>query len=36
MRAKNGSRTVPVTYMWCAHTVTERAAIAIVAKTSVR
>ena len=29
--AKNGSSTDPVTYMWCAHTVTERAAIAIVA-----
>ena len=29
--AKNGSSTDPVTYMWCAHTVTERAAMAIVA-----
>ncbi len=31
MNAKNGSRTAPVTYMWCAHTVTESAAIAMVA-----
>ena len=31
IRAKNGSSTDPVTYMWCAHTVTDRAAIAIVA-----
>ena len=31
MSAKNGSSTAPVTYMWCAHTATERAAIAIVA-----
>ena len=29
--AKNGSSTAPVTYMWCAHTATDRAAIAIVA-----
>ncbi len=29
--AKNGSSTEPVTYMWCAHTATERAAIEIVA-----
>ena len=35
MNAKNGSSTWPVTYMWWAHTVTDRAAIAIVAKTSV-
>ena len=28
---KNGSSTEPVTYMWCAHTVTDRAAIEIVA-----
>ncbi len=35
IRAKNGSSTEPVTYMWCAHTATERAAIAIVAYTSV-
>ena len=28
---KNGSSTEPVTYMWCAHTVTDSAAIAIVA-----
>jgi hypothetical protein len=33
--AKKGSRTDPVTYMWCAHTVTDRAAMAIVAYTSV-
>ena len=33
MNAKNGSSTAPVTYMWCAHTVTDRAAIAIVANT---
>ena len=31
MSAKNGSSTAPVTYMWCAHTVTDRAAIAMVA-----
>ena len=31
MNEKNGSSTEPVTYMWCAHTVTDRAAIAIVA-----
>ena len=31
MKAKNGSSTEPVTYMWCAHTVTDRAAMAIVA-----
>ena len=31
MNAKNGRSTEPVTYMWCAHTVTDRAAIAIVA-----
>ena len=31
MSANHGSSTEPVTYMWCAHTVTERAAIAIVA-----
>src|SRR5690606_35871106 len=35
MRANQGSSTEPVTYMWCAHTVTDRAAIEIVAKTSV-
>ena len=29
--AKNGSSTAPVTYMWCAHTATDSAAIAIVA-----
>src|SRR5665811_2610296 len=33
MMAKNGSSTWPVAYMWCAQTLTERAAIAIVAKT---
>jgi hypothetical protein len=31
INAKNGSSTDPVTYMWCAHTATESAAIAIVA-----
>ena len=31
MNAKNGSSTEPVTYMWCAHTVTDSAAMAIVA-----
>ena len=31
VRAKNGSSTEPVTYMWCAHTATESAAIEIVA-----
>ena len=31
MNAKNGSSTEPVTYMWCAHTATDRAAMAIVA-----
>ena len=31
MKAKNGSSTEPVTYMWCAHTVTDRAAIEMVA-----
>ena len=30
---KNGRSTAPVTYMWCAHTVTESAAIAVVANT---
>ena len=35
MIAKNGSSTWPVAYMWCAQTATDRAAIAIVAKTSV-
>ena len=35
IRAKNGSRTAPVTYMWCAHTADDSAAIAIVAYTSV-
>ncbi len=34
MNEKKGSRTAPVTYMWWAHTVTESAAIAIVANTS--
>ncbi len=33
MKEKNGNRTPPVTYMWCAHTVTERPAMAIVAAT---
>ncbi len=31
MNEKNGNSTPPVTYMWCAHTVTERPAIEIVA-----
>ena len=31
MKEKNGSRTPPVTYMWWAHTVTERPAMAMVA-----
>jgi hypothetical protein len=35
MIAKNGNRTWPVTYMWCAHTLTDRAAMAMVAKTRV-
>ncbi len=35
MIEKNGRSTCPVTYMWCAQTVTERAAMAIVAKISV-
>src|SRR5699024_2855324 len=34
MMAKNGSSTAPVAYMWCAHTVIDRAAIPIVAHTS--
>ena len=33
--AKNGSSTWPVTYMWCAQTLADRAAMAIVAKTRV-
>ena len=33
MRLKNGSSTVPVVNMWCAHTLVESAAIEIVAKT---
>ncbi|RPK60625.1 hypothetical protein EES42_33580 [Streptomyces sp. ADI95-17] len=33
MNEKNGSSTPPVTYMWCAHTVAERPAMAIVALT---
>src|SRR5690625_1211013 len=35
MKAKNSSMTVPRVYMWWAHTVTDRAAIAIVAPTRV-
>ena len=35
MIAKNGRSTWPVTYMWCAQTLTDRAAMAIVAKTRV-
>ena len=33
MKAKNGSATWPVTYMWCAQTETDRPAIEMVAKT---
>ncbi len=33
MMAKNGSSTWPVANMWCAQTLTDSAAIAIVAKT---
>ena len=33
MNAKNGRLTAPVTYMWCAHTATDSAAIAMVANT---
>ncbi|SKX78131.1 Uncharacterised protein [Mycobacteroides abscessus subsp. abscessus] len=33
MKEKNGRRTAPVTYMWCAHTATDSAAIASVAYT---
>ncbi len=33
MIAKKGRRIWPVTYMWWAHTLTDRAAIAIVANT---
>src|SRR5690625_4102201 len=35
MKAKNSSMTVPRVYMWWAHTVTDSAAIAIVAPTRV-
>ena len=31
MNEKNGSSTAPVVNMWCAHTVIDRPAIAIVA-----
>ena len=33
MNEKNGSSTAPVVNMWCAHTVIDRPAIAIVAPT---
>ncbi len=33
MKEKNGSSTPPVAYMWCAHTVTDRPAMAMVAPT---
>ncbi len=33
MKEKNGRFTAPVTYMWCAHTATDRAAINRVALT---
>ena len=33
MNEKNGRFTAPVTYMWCAHTATDRAAISRVAPT---
>ena len=36
MKEKNGNRTWPLANMWCAHTETERAAIAIVAAISPR
>ncbi len=32
-KAKNGSRTAPVAYMWCAHTVNDNAPIPIRANT---
>ena len=35
MKEKNGSSTAPVVNMWCAHTVIDRPAIAIVAAISV-
>ena len=35
MNAKNGSITAPVVNMWCAHTVTDRPAIDMVAITRV-
>ena len=35
MNEKNGSSTAPVVNMWCAHTVMDRPAIAIVAAISV-
>ena len=35
MNEKNGSNTAPVVNMWCAHTVIDRPAIAIVAAISV-
>ena len=31
VKAKNASDTLPVTYMWCAHTATESPAMAMVA-----
>ena len=31
MIAKNGNRICPVAYMWCAHTLTDSAAMAMVA-----
>ncbi len=34
MKEKNGNSTAPVTNMWCAHTVAERPAMAMVAATS--
>ena len=34
VKAKNGKYTEPVTYMWWAHTATERAPMDIVAKIS--
>ncbi|CAM5475906.1 hypothetical protein SCYAM73S_06786 [Streptomyces cyaneofuscatus] len=33
MKEKNGSRTAPVTNMWCAQTVAESPAMAMVAAT---
>ena len=34
VKAKKGSETAPVTYIWCAQTATDKPEIAIVAKTN--